>query len=133
MSFPRTAVLTVLGLVVALSAPVSAFVAAPSLTGARLNAVATGSPAQRVGLEVGDVIVAIDGLPVRSADDFSRLTANKARVSLVLRDVRTGRFLQTEAYPRRGLLGVQFRIVAIPEVTLRDLGQAAPLSAGRNP
>jgi len=133
MSFTRTALFAVLGLIAGLSGPASAFIAAPALTGARLNAVAAGGPAQRSGLEVGDVIVAIDGQPIRSAYDFSRLTANKARVSLVVRDVRSGRFLQTEAYPRRGLIGVQFRIVALPEATIRDAIQAAPLGAGRNP
>src|SRR5262245_23535929 len=79
-----------------------AFIASPSLTGARINGVLPGSPAQRLGLEVGDVIVAIDNQPVRSQAEFHQLLANRNRVLLVVRDSRTGRFVQSEAYPRNG-------------------------------
>ena len=40
-----------------------------TLTGARITDVSSGSPAQKAGLEVGDVIVAVDGTRVSGSSD----------------------------------------------------------------
>jgi membrane-associated protease RseP (regulator of RpoE activity) len=101
----------------------SAYKLAPGITGARITAVAMGSPAQRVGLEAGDIIVAIDNQPVRAVDDFPRLIGTSKRVSLVIRDVRTGRYNVTDAYPSNGRLGLRFVIAYVPEVVLPPFGE----------
>ena len=47
----------------------------PSIAGASVEDFATGSPAERAGLEVGDVIVAVDGRPVTRVGELQRLIA----------------------------------------------------------
>ncbi len=52
----------------------------PDLTGAVLNSVIEGSPAQRAGLETGDIVTHVDGTPVETEKDedmgiFQRLVA----------------------------------------------------------
>ena len=113
------AVLSILG------TEAGAFVVAPALTGARVTAVWPGSPAQRIGLEAGDVIVAIDNQPVRTIADFNRLVENSGRrVSLIIRNVRNGQLVQTNAFPVNGRIGVQFQIISMPTLTINDLVRA---------
>jgi len=53
--------------------------------------VESGSPAERGGLGLGDVLVAVDGTPVRTHDDVaSQLTAEKIGTSLRIRLLRGG-------------------------------------------
>jgi len=53
--------------------------------------VESGSPAERGGLVLGDVIVAVDGTPVRTHDDIaSQLTSEKIGTSLRVRLLRGG-------------------------------------------
>ena len=47
----------------------------PSITGASIEDFATGSPAARAGLEVGDVIVSVDGRAVTRVGELQRLIA----------------------------------------------------------
>lgn len=44
---------------------------ATSTSGAQITTVVSGSPADKAGLQVGDVITAIDGKPIRNADDLT--------------------------------------------------------------
>jgi S1-C subfamily serine protease len=114
--------LALLGL---LGANAGAFVIAPALTGARVTAVWPGSPAQRIGLEPGDVIVAIDNQPVRTLAEFNRLVENSGRrVSLIIRNVRNGQLVQADAFPVNGRIGVQFQIITMPNLTIKDLLRA---------
>jgi putative serine protease PepD len=46
---------------------------APHPAGAEVQGVTPGSPAQAAGLRAGDVIVGVDGNPVRDPDDVSRI------------------------------------------------------------
>jgi putative serine protease PepD len=46
---------------------------APHPTGAEVQGVTPGSPAEGAGLQAGDVIVGVDGNPVRDPDDVSRI------------------------------------------------------------
>jgi S1-C subfamily serine protease len=99
-----------------------AFIPAPNLRGARIQAVVPGSPAHRAGLEVGDVIVAIDGLPVNTVQDLNQIVGSSLGiVRIVLRDVRTGRVTTTYARPVNGLLGIRFQIVLVPQLTFKDM------------
>lgn len=48
----------------------------PKAAGALVNAVEPGSPAEKGGLQVSDVILRFDGKPVGSADDLVRMVGN---------------------------------------------------------
>jgi serine protease Do len=50
--------------------------ALPKPAGALVNAVEPGSPAEKAGIQVSDVILRFDGKPVNSADDLVRLVGN---------------------------------------------------------
>jgi S1-C subfamily serine protease len=69
--------------------------------GALVNAVAEGGPGARVGMEPGDVVVAIDGAPVRCSRDLTRAILQSpmgARIELtVLRGARERRVVLTTA------------------------------------
>jgi S1-C subfamily serine protease len=61
----------------------------PSTRGVRLTDVYEGGPAARAGLEPGDVIVTLDGAPIRSAEGLTRALARRDpgdRVELELID-----------------------------------------------
>jgi len=56
-----------------------------------VSSIELGSPADRGGLQAGDVILAIDGAPVTAADDLVRnLTADKIGRSVTLAILRSG-------------------------------------------
>ena len=48
----------------------------PKPIGALVNAVESGSPAEKAGIQVSDVITRFDGKPVNSADDLVRMVGN---------------------------------------------------------
>lgn len=113
----KTAAFLALGLVGILlpATEASATIVLPQRTyGARVTGVVPNSPANRVGIEIGDVIVAIDGFPVAGTDDFNLLTAGKRRVVLTVRDGRTGAYVLTESPVVNGRIGVRFVITAVP-------------------
>lgn len=104
----------------------------PKPAGALVNAVEPGSPAEKAGIEVSDVILRFDGKPVNSADDLVRMVGNtkpgtraplqvwraKATRDLVvvvgeMPDERT----QARAQPRRGTPAKP-----APDVSLARLG-----------
>ncbi|WP_343226169.1 DegQ family serine endoprotease [Luteimonas sp. BDR2-5] len=68
----------------------------PDTRGALVNSVQPGSPAEKAGIEPGDVIRAVDGTAINTSSDLPPLIGNKApgtRVKLsVLRDGRTREF-----------------------------------------
>jgi S1-C subfamily serine protease len=70
-------------------------------SGVMLSAIETGGPADAAGLLIGDVVVALDGVRVRGADDLIRLL-NEERIGLVIvADViRNGRAREFEMTPR---------------------------------
>jgi serine protease Do len=60
-----------------------------------------GSPADRAGLRAEDLIVGVDGLPVRGVDDLQRLmTEERIGVTCTLEVVRGGTTLTLELVPR---------------------------------
>lgn len=61
-----------------------------------------GSPAGRIGLEPGDVIRAIDGRWLRTEADYRRqLRDSDGNLTVIIRDVRTGRLLSRPLPLRR--------------------------------
>ncbi len=58
--------------------------------GVRVNAVDGGGPAERIGLEQGDVILTVDGVPVRTANGWINAMSGKSFVRLRIRNVRGG-------------------------------------------
>jgi len=65
----------------------------PARTELRVTRIRSGSPAARIGLESGDLIVALGGVPVKSLDDFRRkiVAVRLARTALV--SIRRGPYL----------------------------------------
>jgi serine protease Do len=57
----------------------------------RVTSVERGSPAQRAGLEPGDVIVAANERPLTGIDAFSELAKKGGTLNLVVLDVNTGK------------------------------------------
>jgi membrane-associated protease RseP (regulator of RpoE activity) len=69
-----------------------------------------GSTAAMQGIEVGDVIVSVDGKPVRSPTDFQlRLRQAGGVAELGVIDWRTGWRNPITVYPQRGRIGVEVR------------------------
>lgn len=67
--------------------------------GVRVDSVGYGSAARRIGLEPGDVIIALNGMPVRCMHDYHRALAQSGGVvELEVRDVRTGNHVTTIPY-----------------------------------
>ena len=60
-----------------------------------------GSPAARAGLRAEDLIVGVDGLPVRGVDDLQRLmTGERIGVACALEVVREGSARTVSLVPR---------------------------------
>ena len=64
-----------------------------------MTSVARGSPAQSAGLEVGDVLVAINEAEIRSADELTALAALGEAFSLDVVDVNSGRIARIQIDP----------------------------------
>ena len=72
--------------------------------GVMVSYVTRGSPAQEADLEVGDVIVAVEGTPVRSLDDFRKLLPGlekRARFLLTLMRGKVTRYALVDLVPYR--------------------------------
>ncbi|MCL5107776.1 MAG: PDZ domain-containing protein [Chloroflexi bacterium] len=65
-----------------------------SQSGAYVGGVAPGSPAARAGLAPGDVVVAVDGVPVNGASDLERLVG-QGRKQFTVNVIRNGRPFHT--------------------------------------
>jgi S1-C subfamily serine protease len=68
--------------------------------GFEVTSVTPGSAADRAGITIEDVIVEIDGIPVREAGDLQRLmTEARIGTGLQVRLVRGGRIRTVEVVP----------------------------------
>ncbi len=66
-------------------------------TGLKVTQVKPGSPAAAAGIEVGDILVEVDRMALRSQDQLSdRFARSNGKISLTVRDVRTGRDVLVE-------------------------------------
>jgi len=64
-----------------------------------VESVAWGTPAKRMGLEGGDVIVAVNGLWLRSQGDYDRaLSYGGEHAQVTVRDVRSGGLITRTAH-----------------------------------
>ncbi|MCC7080179.1 MAG: DegQ family serine endoprotease [Burkholderiales bacterium] len=110
----------------------------PKAAGALVNAVEPGSPAEKGGVQVSDVIVRFDGKPVNSADDLVRFVGNTkpgSRIQLQVWRAKTTRDLtvtvgempddrSASRAPRRGAPGKPAPDTAVVSklgMTLSDL------------
>jgi S1-C subfamily serine protease len=86
---------------VALPRPAARRHGPPAEGGVLVVAVEPGGPAERAGLDEGDVIVALDGFPVAGIDDLHRLlTEERVGVWTRLDVLRDGELLSQEIIPR---------------------------------
>lgn len=68
-----------------------------------VDSVAWGTPARRMGLESGDLIVAVNGLWLRSQSDYYRaLGYSGDHAQVTVQDVRTGRLITRTAHLHSG-------------------------------
>jgi S1-C subfamily serine protease len=65
----------------------------------RVTSVERGGPAQKAGLEAGDVIIGANGTPLTSAEQLEDLARRAEAIPLVVLDVHTGRAAQVELRP----------------------------------
>jgi membrane-associated protease RseP (regulator of RpoE activity) len=76
-----------------------------------------GSTAAMQGIEVGDIIVSVNGSPVRSVADLQLLLSRAGGVvELQVVDVRTGWVNPILVYPRYGRIGVDVRPAPLDNV-----------------
>lgn len=90
-------------------------IGAPVDVGAQISLVAENSPAEAVGLEVGDVIREVDGQPVNESGDLVRLISASVGESIALTIERGDETFTTELVPRtevpegEGPIGIAFQ------------------------
>lgn len=72
---------------------------AKGIMGVRVNGVFQGSVAERAGIDVGDIIVGIQGRKVEEADDLMRLIAGRANRPTEVALVRRGQFIVGRVVP----------------------------------
>ncbi|MDQ7857762.1 MAG: trypsin-like peptidase domain-containing protein [Armatimonadota bacterium] len=73
----------------------------------RVMEVVPGSPAERAGLRAGDVIVALDGTPIGSADDLQRaLGPERIGVAVAIEALRGGERVPLQVTPAEAPAGV---------------------------
>jgi regulator of sigma E protease len=70
---------------------------------AEIGQVREGSPADQAGLEKGDVIVAVDGEPVRGWSDIKAVIQDRAGVAVVLSVERKGELLNKRVVPEEAV------------------------------
>ncbi|MGH7504599.1 MAG: trypsin-like peptidase domain-containing protein [Longimicrobiales bacterium] len=100
----------------------------PAVAGAEIVQVTPGSPAEKAGLELGDVVTAVDGAPVNESGDLMELLARNEPGHVVhLRLVRFGEAMDTQV--RLGEFEPAVRTAGLtrpePEPGLGRLGFAA--------
>jgi membrane-associated protease RseP (regulator of RpoE activity) len=85
--------------------------------GLLVTQVIPGSTAAVQGIEVGDVIVSVDGAPVRSLNDLHYRIGRTGRVAeLGVIDWRTGWENPVTVYPQWGRIGIDGRPVRLEDV-----------------
>ncbi len=110
-------------------------------TGALVAGLVSGAPAARAGIQPTDVIVGVDGKPVRTKEDLTRLFAPHSPGDTVTLTVRSGSSLRTVKVkmvadpqkPKRAVIGVfvvQATDFKLPIAVNIDAGSIGGPSAG---
>lgn len=99
--------------------------------GGRIEGIAPGSPAEAVGLQVGDRIFAIDGQEVRSASDLAAYIRKHPGQQVTLRVLRQEQWLEVSLTPRYppppdGAIG----IIVYPVTKIQRFGPLAAIRGG---
>lgn len=68
-------------------------------TGLKVTSLERGGPVQKAGIEIGDVIVGVNGVPITGADQLEALAKKNEPLPLIVVDVNTGRVAQAEVRP----------------------------------
>ena len=96
--------------------------------------VSSGSAAEKAGLQIGDVVLTVNGQPITFSDELRAVIAKHPEEALALRILRNGEPMTIQATPARngnqGLLGIQ-----IGNDTVKNkpgFGQAIRLSVEKN-
>jgi serine protease Do len=101
----------------------------PSIGGALVQGFSqTGSPAQRAGMQAGDVIVAVDGQPVRQRNELQRMIASRSPGDRVNIDVV--RYGDRVTLPVQ-LTEAQLAAAPAPAQPNREAAGREPVSEGR--
>ena len=107
----------------------------------RVDAVLAGGAAEAAGFEVGDVVLAIDGVEIKRFQDFRKVVALNPEKQMSFLVDRGGSQLTIEAAPKanvverygkpvtEGLLGIQYRATAEEQV-FREVGMVEALGMG---
>jgi serine protease Do len=108
--------------------------------GLKVTSVERGGPAQKAGLEVGDVIVGVNGVPVTGQEQLDSLSRTKPVLSLHVVDVNSGRVAQIELKVEAVAGGLPSapatpdvpQVPGLPSAPTRSLGLAAePVTIGQ--
>jgi S1-C subfamily serine protease len=112
-------------------------------TGMKVIGVHPGSPAQKAGIEVDDVVVAANGVPITGADSLSAVVRKSGAIlSLSVRDTRTGKDTPVEVklggeeagtaqgapVEAPGTAGTGQRLGAVTELVFYDVDPAAKVT-----
>ena len=79
----------------------------------QITSVSPGSPADKAGLERGDVLVKADGKRLRSPADLRDALDGAYEVELVIINCRTGKYETVVVYPRDGKMGAYVQTILL--------------------
>lgn len=105
-----------------------------------IDEVTPGSPAEEIGLQSGDRLLAIDGRDAQASSAWISYIQHRAGEAIVVSVERDGRVLNFEVIPKEthledgsvvGRIGAVFRYMPMPDgmSVMRDLGPLGALSA----
>lgn len=109
-------------------------------TGLKVTSVERGGPAQKAGIEIGDVIMGVNGAAITSVEQLETVAKKNEPLPMVVVDVNTGRIAQIVVQPGEPMAGTPQEnpktnpvppVEAAPAVN-RSLGLAAePVTVGQ--
>ncbi len=94
-----------------MNASIARYLGLSSSGGVIVTDIDRNSPAQKAGLEVGDVIVQLNGKEVKTFDDIQNITANL--------DLKEGDLLRLRVFRNSGFRNIEVRLEAHPKTARR--------------
>src|SRR5688572_10734807 len=80
--------------------------------GAQITSIQPGSPAEQAGLQVGDIIISVNGMDVTSEAKLNQMLKFSGLARLEVANCDDGRRIRVVAYPIDGDLGIKVRMVS---------------------